>query len=86
MTHDELLKEISFHTVCTEPTKPGMVCDNEHLREFYPEWFALRAVVELHRPYESTNAGLICEFCVENDSRDHRYPCLTIQAIEKEII
>jgi len=47
MTHDELLAKINYYTVCTQPTKPEMVCDNEHLKEFYPEWFALRAVVKL---------------------------------------
>jgi len=71
MTHDKLLAKIVNY--------PDTIVFAQHYR-------ALRAVVELHRPYESTNAGLICEFCVENDSRDHRYPCQTIQAIEKELI
>ena len=39
---------------------------------------ALRAVVELHKP-EGINAPAQC-------ANDHKaYPCLTIQAIEKEL-
>ena len=40
---------------------------------------ALRAVVELHKP-EGINAPAQC-------ANDHKaYPCLTIQAIEQELI
>ena len=80
MTHDELLAKINYYTVCTQPTKPEMVCDNEHLKEIYPEWFALRAVVELHKPV-TTTIGSFCKACgITSD-----YPCPTIQAIEKEL-
>ena len=45
-------------------------------------YFALRAVVELHKPQEITNRNgrkwLECE-C------DYVYPCPTIQAIEREL-
>jgi hypothetical protein len=41
-------------------------------------YLALRAVVELHKP-EGINAPAQC-------ANDHKaYPCLTIQAIEKEL-
>jgi hypothetical protein len=46
---------------------------------------ALRAVVELHRPYESTDNGLLCRYEVNSNSPYHWYPCETIQAIEREL-
>ena len=45
----------------------------------YPTYLALRAVVELHNP-DSSGAYLVCVQC------QAIYPCLTIQAIEKELI
>jgi hypothetical protein len=42
---------------------------------------ALRAVVELHKTYESKDYGLLCKYCYETPT----YPCGTIQAIEKEL-
>ena len=44
---------------------------------------ALRAVVELHKTYESMQ-GTACLECSE-DNYACPYPCLTIQAIEKEL-
>ena len=42
---------------------------------------ALRAVVELHKPVAFVNEkGLFCDNCLPD-----RYPCTTIQAIEKEL-
>lgn len=49
--------------------------------------YALRAVVDLHKPIETYNMNnvhkswLTCNFC-----NDEIYPCPTIQAIEKELI
>ena len=65
MTHDELLAKINQDEI------EGFGCS-------YP---ALRAVVELHKPYESKNYGLLCRGCDE----DPNYPCGTIRAIEKEL-
>ena len=51
---------------------------------------ALRAVVELHKPIEpdiyleEDEKYLICSVCMEFDE-DVKYPCPTIQAIEKEL-
>jgi hypothetical protein len=43
---------------------------------------ALKAVVELHKPYEPTQIGTVCKACgITAD-----YPCSTIQAIEKELM
>ena len=50
---------------------------------------ALRAVVELHKPYY--NEGLTvghckgCQTTLDNITRHVSYPCPTIQAIEKEL-
>ena len=45
--------------------------------------YALKAVVELHKPYEYfENDGSLDRNC---DLCDDIYPCPTIQAIEKEL-
>ena len=62
MTHDELLEKIDYY----------FDTDNFHLHKN-----AIRAVVELHKPYQSIT--LHCQGC------DWSYPCETIQAIEKEL-
>lgn len=62
MTHDELLEKIDYY----------FDTDNFHLHKN-----AIRAVVELHKPYQSIT--LHCQGC------DWSYPCDTIQAIEKEL-
>ena len=43
-------------------------------------YLALRAVVELHKP----NKNNLCEICRYYMNK-HKYPCPTIQAIEKEL-
>ena len=54
--------------------------NNDENWKFYP---ALRAVVELHKPtqikYKWGEDGLGCLTCLTD------YPCITIQAIEKEL-
>ena len=51
---------------------------------------ALRAVVELHKPIEPNQyleedeKYLICNVCMEFDE-NIKYPCPTIQVIEKEL-
>lgn len=70
MTHDKLLDRIAQAGL--EPH--GNVMPT-HLV------LALRAVVELHKPYEPTKIGTVCKACgITAD-----YPCPTIQAIEKEL-
>jgi hypothetical protein len=69
MTHDELL---------------FIVNSEQYMNSRTPEtpYFALRAVIELHKvdADKCKNCKLIhCYFCEE------RYPCPTIQAIEKEL-
>jgi len=67
MTYDELLAEIDDNF-----TKCGDDC--ETCRRENASWFALRAVVELHKPDEFNHCG-VC----------NQYLCETIQAIEKEL-
>ena len=47
---------------------------------------ALRAVVELHSPFDNL-AGEFCTICTAMEDKDiyTLYPCPTIQAIEKEL-
>lgn len=83
MSHDELLEKIYWHW------------KNADDAEFYGlsgYRKALHAVVELHKPVEE-DGKLWCrhevcynhvEFLERNDC-DCSYPCLTIQAIEKEL-
>ena len=78
MTHDELLAEIDrLDAVLTDSY--GMS--------------ALRAVVELHKPVQgrsdiTTYDYIGCDSCVEwshDGNMNLKYPCPTIQAIEKEL-
>ncbi len=70
MTHEELLAKI----------------ENKR-RDYYADDYsldALRAVVELHKAktFEDDELGdmILCRQCIT------AYPCVTIQAIEKEIV
>ena len=77
MTHDELLE---------------LIAANE---EFYgdgtnrtPSWTALRAVVELHTPFEKTideTTYLFCAKCTDLANIPIIYPCEDVQVIEKEL-
>ena len=76
-THDELLaymnKEIDQAAWTTEyyPFKPLQ---------------ALRAVVELHKPFTPMSAErVLCMHCSLGSQYEVIYPCPTIQAIEKEL-
>lgn len=71
MTHDELLA----------------ICDNYSFKDSAEPVKALRAVVELHKPINNPNfpdSDIWCWQCA--DGRGYaKYPCTTIQAIEKEL-
>ena len=75
MTHDELLAKMS---------KPAHNLNANDARNVY--LLALRAVVELHQPLDNLIAEF-CSHCTEMSGKDiyTLYPCLTIQAIEKEL-
>ena len=96
MSNDELLDRIDNaleSNICYERLD-GIVID------MYPRNFeidllfkALRAVVELHKPVQGssdiqTYDYVGCDACVEwshDGNMNLRYPCPTIQAIEKEL-
>ncbi len=85
MTHDELLSNIN-----KEIDEKAFIPER-----YYPTRYliALRAVVELHKPFETTPPWeyvkyMACDAC-ESWTNDGAYflpyPCPTIQAIEKEL-
>lgn len=67
MTHDELLA----------------ICDNYSFKDSAEPVKALRAVVELHKPWPLDERGDVCLTCCPDLLT--LYPCTTIQAIEKEL-
>jgi galactose-1-phosphate uridylyltransferase len=74
MTHDELLDRLK----------------NDNWESYAPYITALRAVVELHKPWiRSKLTGVknypLCHTCYDNQGGRVFYPCPTIQAIEKEL-
>ena len=78
MTHDELLAKMA------EPAHNLIAND---ARNIY--LLALRAVVELHKPSFAVVDGVKgLEWCYQcADQRGYaKYPCPTIQAIEKELL
>ena len=78
MKHDELLEEVNKYC---EAIVSGQVWTTDIFIK------ALRAVVELHEPaiviYPKEMQILMCMEC--GDEEGLRYPCPTIQAIEKEL-
>ena len=83
MTHDELLKKILLFLVATELQS---IDDNFEGTKMLK---ALRAVVELHKPFMYDGRfGQFerCSGCAsEEEWLGEPYPCPTIQAIEKEL-
>ena len=75
MTHDELLEEIDRYLV---PTLAESVIGNKAIGILK----ALRAVVELHYEYSFGKDSLMKNIC---SACSKPYPCLTIEAIEKEL-
>ena len=76
MTHDELLAKIDWvgNNLNGNATYSSLVMATVNSLN------ALRAVVELHKP----NKYNLCEICRWYMNK-HKYPCPTIQAIEKEL-
>lgn len=79
MTHDELLDKIYWHWR-KDPRGDGLQTISDYRR-------VILAVVELHKPIEDNR----CEACYREEYFGGRhlevgkYPCQTIQAIEKEL-
>ena len=73
MTHDELLTKLNPVITVANITK---------------QYHALRAVVELHKPWNTDRFGEpidVCVGCFDVTDDFIVYPCPTIQAIEKEL-
>jgi len=68
MTHNELIEAVNSPTYMSSRTL-------EH------PYIALRAVLEIHAPFESGVCG--CE--IDNPVLSYMYPCATVRAIEKEL-
>jgi hypothetical protein len=76
MTHDELLAKVEENRAYLA----SQVFDAYPSSNFVVTT-ALRAVVELHQPFEIDREGNYnCQEC------EWAYPCSTIQAIEKELV
>ena len=90
MTHDELSTKLEqrywkmFNHNSQDQTEAGI----EHRTLIQNQYFVLRAVVELHKPWSAGNGDASvppvtytpkCLYC------NRIYPCETIQAIEKEL-
>ncbi len=77
MTHDELLESLEYPWVDMLLVLPRA--------EKYKN--ALRAVVELHKPYplkpHKPDGVLVCQECTDYSTAN--WPCATIKAIEKEL-
>jgi hypothetical protein len=75
MTHDELLANINSNNFMQS-------------RTLETPYFALRAVANLHKPFLFEDApdvyALACANC-QMPAVGERYPCETIEAIEKEL-
>lgn len=72
MTHDELLVSINMNG----QTTGGLEQNTD----------ALRAVVELHKPYEHELVNYVfCKGCTNEAYLAQPYPCPTIQAIEEQL-
>lgn len=89
MTHDELIEEITAY----ERRTCNLIQDNSTCVSLHPLANALRAVVELHKPYvpmdNETGDYSVLAYCNCSKAFNQQdvvlYPCPTIQAIEKEL-
>lgn len=91
MTHDELLATIRHRKTTSLLYTKELNIGAKYYLDAHLD--ALRAVVELHKPFlsnkfyaETLNAepDIICQDCTAFQHRV-KYPCRTIQAIEKEL-
>ena len=80
MTHDELLVKIK-HTIAIYE---GLSALDTRVLTAYLQ--ALRAVVELHKPFIREDKLTICNLgCNDEGGYLEEYPCPTIQAIEGQL-
>jgi hypothetical protein len=79
MTYDELLDIF---------TPSDINEDGQHSMPFgYPMFYALRSIVEMHKPKEYKVLGTFADGLIQIGCAcgGWSYPCPTIQAIEKEL-
>ena len=74
MSHDDLLAELDKRIELAH-----------ELGGCHPEQHALRAIVELHKPFNYSHHFTDKVFIYCSTCKNHEYPCPTIQAIEKEL-
>ena len=74
MTHDELLEII-------DTIQNTINANKVYARKGFD---ALRAVVELHKPWTNLDGKVVCAECC-NYGADREPPCPTVQVIEKEL-
>lgn len=77
MTHDELLAKLNDFNV-------ALSNGFGDVKVVIGSVNAVRAVVELHKPFK-VREDLLCEECCQHVWLTD-YPCSTIQAIEKELM
>ena len=82
MTHDELLAKIKDYQDGTVVLSAYQSANKRDGVYEDPSWYALRAAVELHQPYDSFR-GIACLECSQH--QEMPYPCPTVEAIEKEL-
>ena len=88
--HDELLAKVETDQEITKYLDKGLVNGDITINAARQHWFqsnALRAVVELHKPFMGNTLEL-CKECNQARRVDDpviTYPCRTIQAIEQEL-
>jgi hypothetical protein len=86
MTHDELLAKINWWIKGVNNfVNPEEACDCNKCELVKSPYYALRAVVELHKPARcNQDCCDVCSHCFEMEGeRADIYPCPTIKAIEK---
>lgn len=89
MTREELLQKLADKARNKVATREDFISTLDNLisdlsDEQITTWNIIREIVELHSPdYDEVN-GDICPQCSEGEYWTP-YPCITIQAIEKEL-
>jgi hypothetical protein len=78
MTHDELLINLTRAVGLQRDLSMSGYPNS------YKEMRALRAIVELHKPWTS-ETGIWCRHCEDITDGSEPYPCPTIQAIEEQL-
>jgi hypothetical protein len=72
------MKEFLAERLGQDSTQTGKIVSNETIQK------ALNAITKLHRPFEDSETQL-CEECTRISPIRIKYPCPTIQAVEKEL-